>query len=40
VQGDFEALRTYVRKISVDAYYRKSALIEEFEPGLMNEAQR
>jgi hypothetical protein len=40
LQGDFEGLRTYLRKISVDAYNRKKALIEDFEPGLMNEAQR
>uniref|UniRef100_A0A7S0R9H9 Protein translocase subunit SecA n=1 Tax=Chlamydomonas leiostraca TaxID=1034604 RepID=A0A7S0R9H9_9CHLO len=38
--GNFEALRAYMRKISVDAYRQKCAAMEEFEPGLMNEAQR
>lgn len=39
-QGSYEALRGYMRRISVDAYTRKAAAMEEFEPGLMNEAQR
>ncbi|KAF5842058.1 chloroplast-associated SecA protein [Dunaliella salina] len=39
-KGDFDALKEYVRKLSVDAYYRKRAAMEEFEPGLMTEAER
>ncbi len=39
-QGDFEALRLYLREVCVDAYYRKARAMDEFEPGLMNEAQR
>ncbi|GFH27523.1 seca_motor_dead domain-containing protein [Haematococcus lacustris] len=38
--GEFEALRAYMRRLSVEAYQRKKAAMEEFEAGLMNEAQR
>jgi anti-sigma factor RsiW len=40
MQGDFEALRAHLRRLSVGAYRNKAALMEDFEPGLMNEAQR
>ena len=40
MQGDFDALCEYVRKLSVDAYIQKRASMEEFEPGLMAEAER
>lgn len=39
-QGDFETLKAYVRKLSVDAYMRKKAAMEDFEPGLITEAER
>lgn len=40
MQGDFQALRMYLRKICTDAYTRKAEAMEEFEPGLMAQAQR
>ena len=38
--GGFEGLRTFMRRISVDAFKRKVAAVEQYEPGLMAEAQR
>jgi len=38
--GNFDALRAHLRKLAVDAYYRKVDMIETFEKGLMPEAQR
>lgn len=39
-KGDFEALRAHLRELAVGAYNQKVQLMEEFEPGLMKEAQR
>jgi preprotein translocase subunit SecA len=39
-QGDFEALRTYMRGLASGAYRQKTQAMEDFEPGLMGEAQR
>lgn len=38
--GGFEGLRTYMRRICVDAYHRKAATVSEVDPQLLFEAQR
>jgi preprotein translocase subunit SecA len=38
--GGYEALNAHLRRLAVDALDRKVKMIEEYEPGLMGEAQR
>ncbi len=38
--GDYEALRTYLRGRAVEAYYQKVEAVEALQTGLMQDAQR
>lgn len=39
-QNDYEKLRAYMRKLSVDAYWSKREAVEAAQPGLMDQAER
>lgn len=38
--GGYDGLRSHLRRLAVEAYEKKMTLVEEYENGLMQEAQR